>query len=374
MKRYIEQKRAYLRKCSPDDEHLLIIPGEKSERVQDAPCCTYTIRSPLVSRTSRYRALLDLAAIEQILEEERPDIIESGDPYQVAWKAIFSGRALGIPVVGFYHSHFPEAYLRSAAKYFGKITSQITEEASMRYVRALYNRFEKTLIPSPALAALLKSWGLENTETIDLGVDTEVFRPEPGTTPAFRQTHSLPENRILLLYVGRLASEKNVRTLFASFRNLSCSHPAKYHLLCVGDGPLRSALQKLEEETGAATWMPYCGNAEDLASLYRSADLFVHPSVNETFGLVTLESQACGTPVVGIRGSYMDRIIFSDQAHWASENRPDSLAEAIRQMSSQDLRVIGLAVAESVRSRYSWTNVFDRLFGIYRGVCSRYTH
>ncbi len=69
----------------------------------------------------------------------------------------------------------------------------------------------------------------------------------------------------------------------------------------------------------------------------------MHPGVQETFGLVTLESQACGTPVVGIRGSYMDRIVFSDLGSWAAENRPESLAEAIERMSRQDLRAIGAA-------------------------------
>ena len=58
------------------------------------------------------------------------------------------------------------------------------------------------------------------------------------------------------------------------------------------------------------TWMRYCTDSFDLARYYRAADLFVHPGTQETFGLVALESQACGTPVVGIRGSYMDRIIL----------------------------------------------------------------
>ncbi len=56
--------------------------------------------------------------VEEVLEREQPDIIESGDPYQLAWKAVASGRGLDIPVVGFYHSHFPEAYIRSVGQIF----------------------------------------------------------------------------------------------------------------------------------------------------------------------------------------------------------------------------------------------------------------
>ena len=96
--------------------------------------------------------------MEEVLEREKPDIIESGDPYQLAWKAIASGQGLDIPVVGFYHSHFPEAYIRSVAKYFGQMAISIAEDIS-RYVRTLYNRLERTFVPSPTLAALLKDWG-----------------------------------------------------------------------------------------------------------------------------------------------------------------------------------------------------------------------
>ncbi len=109
VKRYIEQKVAYLRDACPDDEHILIVPGAKTEKSGDARSRVYTIESPLVSKTSRYRALLKLHLVEEVLEREKPDLIESGDPYQVAWKAIASGRAhtcLGKVVVvkGYYRN------------------------------------------------------------------------------------------------------------------------------------------------------------------------------------------------------------------------------------------------------------------------------
>jgi alpha-1,6-mannosyltransferase len=371
VKRYVEQKVAYLRTHAPDCEHILVIPGPHTACTGDASARIYTIASPLVSRTSRYRALLNLHAVEEILEQEKPSIIESGDPYQVAWKAIASGRALSIPVVAFYHSHFSEAYIRSVAKFFGRLAVHIAEDICRRYTRALYNRFERTMVPSPALAQLLEEWGLDRVENIDLGVDIDVFHPAPPD-PAFRIRHGIPADRTLLLYVGRLASEKNVRTLFDAFQMLSKDHPARFHLLAVGDGGRRTDLLRLLHSTGAVTWLPYCGDPRELAAIYRAADLFVHPGVCETFGLVALESQASGTPVVGIRGSYMDRIIFNDRLHWARTNTSAALADAILSMSSRDLAGDGFAASRAVRSRYSWINVFDRLFSIYRGVIAEY--
>lgn len=370
VKRYVEQKVAYLRAHSPEDEHVLIIPGERTTRRGDERARIYEIESPLVSRTSRYRALIGLNQVEEIFHLEKPDIIESGDPYQVAWKAVASGRALGIPAVGFYHSHFPEAYLRSVTKYFGRIAVEIAEDVAERYVRTLYNRFERTLVPSPALAELLREWGVNNVVNTDLGVDIEVFQPEGRR--AVRSEIGVPEGRVLLLYVGRLAPEKNVRTLFGAFERLTREVPGRFELLVVGDGTGRREVSRLRERTGAVHWMPYCGDAAELARIYRAADLFVHPGIMETFGLVTLEAQACGTPVVGIGGSYMDRIVFNSRVHWAQENTPESLTAAIRAVAATDLRREGLEASEIVRARFSWQTVFDRLFSIYREVIDSY--
>jgi alpha-1,6-mannosyltransferase len=370
VKRYISEKVAWMRCARPDDSHVLIIPGEKTACREDGLARVYTIRAPLVSRTARYRALLNLTAIEEILEKERPDVIESGDPYQVAWKALASGDALGIPVVAFYHSHFPEAYLRTIDKFFGHIAVDITRDVARRYVRELYNRFAATIVPSPALARLLSDWGVRNTRLGELGVDTKLFHahPAPDERRQVREALEINDNRILLLYVGRLAPEKNVTTLFDAFAQLDAD---RFALVVIGDGPERRHLARLRERNANVHWLPYQGDGQQLARLYRAADLFVHPGVQETFGLVALEAQASGTPVVGIRGSYMDRIIFTDQNHWAAENSPAALADAIRAMAGRDLAAEGQAAAARVHQFYGWDRVFERLFGIYAEVARR---
>jgi alpha-1,6-mannosyltransferase len=370
VKRYISEKIAWMRRARPDDRHVLIIPGEQNACRDDGLARTYTIRSPLVSRTARYRALLNLTAVEEILEKERPDVIESGDPYQVAWKALASGDALGIPVVAFYHSHFPEAYLRTIDKFFGHIAVDITRDIARRYVRELYNRFAATIVPSPALARLLQDWGVRNTRLGELGVDTALFhaKADPDETRKVRAALDIADDQILLLYVGRLAPEKNVTTLFDAFAQLDA---ARFALVVVGDGSERRHLARLRERNENVHWLPYQGDGRQLARLYRAADLFVHPGVQETFGLVALESQASGTPVVGIRGSYMDRIIFTDQEHWAAENSPHALAEAIRVMAKRDLATEGRAAAARVHQFYGWDRVFERLFGVYAEVARR---
>ena len=363
VKRYVHEKANYIREHT-NDEHLLIVPGEKTERTGDNQARTYTIRSPLISRMARYRALLDLRAVGEILERERPDIIESSDPYQVGWKAIAFGKSAKVPVVAFYHSHFPEAYLHGASKLLGRRAGKSLMSAARRYVRKMYNRFEATFVPSEPLKQILEEWGVRNTRLVPLGVNTDDFKP--GAAEAVRT------QRKLLLYVGRLAPEKNTNTLFDAFRIVATRRPGEFELMVIGDGPQRAQLRRLDAETQGVKWIPYCTDPSELAGYYRAADLFVHPGTQETFGLVALESQACGTPVVGIRGSRLDGIILHDQKGWAAENSADALAAAIEEFSARELSELGMSASEKAMKNYGWPAVFDRLFCIYGEVCAQY--
>ena len=368
----MHEKIAYISGYSREDTHVLIIPGPKTEVTTNGRSRVYSIRSPLVSRSSRYRALLNLRAMEQILEHERPDLIESSDPYQIGWKAIAAGRALKVPVVGFYHSHFPEAYLRGGAKFLGKRGTQRAMKLTRTYVHKLYNRFQATLVPSEKLADLLSDWGVRNVRPVRLGVNTGVFKPVPDDGAMTRHALGVGCGQTLLLYAGRLANEKNIQTLFRGFELLRQRHQNKFHLLVIGDGPQRNKVQKLQRRIGSVSWISYCADSLDLARYYRAADLFVHPGVQETFGLVALESQACGTPVVGIRGSYMDRIICHDQKAWAHEDSPEALADAIEEFNAKKLSALGKIAAGATARLYSWPRVFEELFCIYREVRANY--
>jgi alpha-1,6-mannosyltransferase len=374
VKRYVHEKAAYIEKHRPQDEHLLVVPGAKTEFISNGQRSRiFSIHSPLISRTSRYRALLNLRAVGEILEQERPDIIESSDPYQVAWRAISVARALDIPAVAFYHSHFPEAYLRTAAKYFGKRVTRGVMNFSARYVRDLYNRFQATFVPSENLAEVLRDWAVRNVHVVPLGVNTDVFNHALNDGPGTRISLGVAGDQKLLLYVGRLAKEKNTATMFDAFELLERRRPGDFHLLVIGNGPGRSRLLQSQARTdGAVTWIRYCDDSADLARYYRAADLFVHPGVQETFGLVALESQACGTPVVGVRGSHMDRIIFHEQDAWAQENTAKALADAIERSSAKRLATLGTTAARAAGAAYGWPRVFDQLFCIYRQTCAQY--
>jgi alpha-1,6-mannosyltransferase len=372
VKRYLHEKIDYIENHRPRDQHVLIVPGPKTRVDVRGRSRSYSIRSPLISRIGRYRALVNLRAVGEILRRERPDIIESGDPYQLGWYAVRAGRALNVPVVGFYHSHFPEAHLRASAKLLGKRAAGGVMKLSRSYVRKLYNRFAATLVASDRLARLLREWGVRNVHVLKLGVNIDIFHPNDSDREPIRRSLRVESGRKLLLYVGRLAKEKNTIRLFKSFVILNERQPNAFHFLVIGEGPHRKQLQKLQAQHPNVSWIQYCADPRELARYYRAADLFVHPGVQETFGLVAVESQACGTPVVGIRGSAMDDLIFHEAADWATENSAEALSDAIERVSKTDLRKLGADAARAAERSHACPQVFDRLFCIYRELCANY--
>ena len=276
MRRYVAEKVRALR--ARGGRHVLIIPGERDEVTGDDDARIYHIASPSVSSVTQYRVLLRVGEIGRILAAERPDIVENGDPYQVGFSVARYADAAGIPCVAFYHSHFAESEVRPLERWLGRTATELLVSLAARYSRTLYRRYARTLVASPLLRGVLEEWGVENTALVDLGVDPARFRPG-ARDDARRALGISPETRVLLS-VGRLAAEKNTRLLCDAFRLLG----EGYHLLITGEGLQRDAVARLQRETNSMTWLPFLDSHDELLRLFHSADLFVHPGVQETFG------------------------------------------------------------------------------------------
>lgn len=369
VRRYITEKRNYILRHT-GHEHVLIIPGDKTETIREGRLTTCKVASPRINSSSRYRILFNLKQAQRMVLDERPDIIESGDPYHLGWRMIRTGEEMNIPVVGFYHSHFPEAYLRTIFKYCGPWIRDVGMAYAQDYIRRLYNSFDNTLVPSVFLSDVLRDWGVERTEVVHLGVDTEIFYPDDANRKP-RAEMGISGDAFFMLYVGRLAGEKNTKTLVEAFKLLANDESAKFEFLIIGDGALRPLVLEAQKVAPQIKWLSYCANGAELAGYYRAADVFVHPGVCETFGLVTMESQACGCPVVGIRGSYMDANIFAGLELWAEKNTPASLAAAIKRYVGADRAALGQQAAERVRRDYGWDKVYGKIFNIYQAEIDR---
>ncbi len=215
--------------------------------------------------------------------QNRPDLIHIVTEGPLGYSALRTARRLEIPVSTSFHTHF-QNYSRHY--HLGWLATPI-----MAYLRHFHNQGVQTLVPTPELAAQLQASGFLRTQVLARGVDTRLFSPE-RRDPALRAQWDAAPNTPVALHVGRLAAEKNLELLIAAFQAIQRTQPAA-RLALVGDGPLMPRLRARHPE------FIYCGmrQGEDLATHYASADLFLFPSLTETFGNVTLEALASGLAV-----------------------------------------------------------------------------
>jgi len=142
------------------------------------------------------------------------------------------------------------------------------------------------------------------------GVDTQLFHPHQRSL-ALRQSWQADEKTTVLLSVGRLAAEKNLDLIVTTYQSLQKSGRT-VKLVFAGDGPYRTTLQA---HCPDAFFMGMCSHTQ-LAALYASADLFLFPSLTETFGNVTLEALASGTPVLAYDCAAASELVKDTHNGW----------------------------------------------------------
>ncbi|PTT78900.1 glycosyltransferase family 1 protein, partial [Pelomonas sp. HMWF004] len=239
-----------------------------------------------------YKLVLGRARAQRQMAGVAPDLIESADPYVLAWASLQAARVMQIPAVAFCHSNLPElaARLIGGPSGRGSRLGRSAERWARRYLVHLYRNFDLVLAPSAGLAARLQAWGVPRVALQPLGVDCGVFNPQAqcgAWRAALCGAHGLPASTRLLIYTGRFAAEKNLPLLADAVRLLGPGHV----LVAVGNGPV--------PPTGAQVLaLPPEHDSARLARMVASCDAYVHAGNQETFGLGVLEAMACGTPVV----------------------------------------------------------------------------
>ncbi len=218
---------------------------------------------------------------------KRPDVVHIATEGPMGWSALQAARQLKLPVVSEFRTNF-HAY----AQHYG---IGWLRRPLLAYLRKFHNRCHSTMVPNAALAGELMAQGFRHVSVIARGVDTQLFRPS-RRSEALRESWGAAPGDPVLIHVGRLAAEKNLQLLADLWPAIRQRHP-RARLVLVGDGPARG---ELEQQLPAAANVVFAGmrHGEDLAACYASGDLFVFPSVTETYGNVTPEALASGLPVM----------------------------------------------------------------------------
>lgn len=301
----------------------------------------------------------------RVADEFRPDVIHAVQPILLAQTGVWVAREFGVPLVASYHTNLP-AYL---ARYPGWAWSApIIQWATTR----MHAHAEFNVVTSHAMRREIESWGIMRVRVVPRGIDTVQFHPSKvsaqmrerlgGGSPAANDA------RTVLLFVGRLAAEKDLESLVPLMKRRD-----DVALALVGDGPDRAEL----ERAFAGTNTRFLGvmRGEELAAAYASADAFIFPSVTETLGLVIGEAMASGLPVIAARSGPIEEqirdgktgLLYSRASAAQEEAELDrAIATVTDAALAAPLRDAALAEAQT----YSWSHASAEFLRVYEDAAA----
>jgi glycosyltransferase involved in cell wall biosynthesis len=253
------------------------------------------------------------------------DIIHSHTPFSLGLLALWASKKYDIPHVHTYHTLYTE-YLHYLPRPLRPSRAMVK-----RLSRAFCNACDLVIAPSLQMKRELESYGVTRpVHALPFGVDEEEFSHEIEWN--VRDEFNLPTED-LLLYVGRLAKEKNLPFLLRAFSRLLSRRPTA-RLFVAGEGPQRKLLQGYAVELGIAPYVIFLGllDRRRLVDLYKQSSLFVFASKTETQGVVLVEAMMAGTPVVAIGAMGVLDIVRHGETGLLVEENEDDFARACCQL------------------------------------------
>lgn len=331
-----------------------------------APDCSVTsvgpsevIPLPSVSMpgAAETRMALPNPMIARRLNEFQPDLIHLCSPALMSVNGMAVGRALNIPVLANYQTDLPG--------YAIQYGYSLLSEPLRSWLRYLHNGCHVNLVPSQAILSDLKANGFRRLHIWERGVNIERFNPK-HRSQTMRESllAGRDPNALLVIYVGRLATEKCVDLLrdIADLEGIA--------LTIIGDGQLKEDLEAQFAGTGTVFTGYLYG--DDLATAFASADVFVFPGANETFGQVVQEALASGLPgIVTERGGVHERV-EQGQTGWVVDHNQAAFAEAVRRLRDDRTLLKQMsAQARCYAEARPWSAIMAQLEQYYASALER---
>ncbi len=214
----------------------------------------------------------------------RPDIVHIATEGPLGWSALSAARKLNIPVSTDFHTNF-----HSYSQHYGV---GLLKKPIAAYLRHFHNKAACTLVPTASLQQQLEYEGYRNVYVVSRGVDAQLFHPAKRSAE-LRASWDADDNTPVVMLVSRIAPEKNLHVVVQAFEQMRKVNP-RARLVMVGDGPARAELEKQHPHV----IFPGMLTGEPLAQYYASGDIFLYPSLTETYGNVTVEAMASGLATV----------------------------------------------------------------------------
>lgn len=281
--------------------------------------------------------------------EKRPDLVHIVTEGPLGWSALEAAQKLGIPICSDFRTNF-DAY----SSHYGL---SWLKSPIQRYMRYFHNRTNFTMVPTQELKQQLQNVGFERLRVLARGIDTDLFDPSKRSSP-LRESWGVTGDEQVVIYVGRLASEKNLLVTVEAFKAMLSFKP-NLKMVWVGDGPQKNFLEK----TCPNSIFAGVQSGENLAQYYASGDIFLFSSLSETFGNVILEAMASGLVVLAFDYAAAGQVIQNGvNGILADCNNPTSFINQSAQLlnAHHELDVLRKYARETTLD-LSWKSVTAKL-------------
>jgi len=344
----------------------------KNGVLNDEGVTIYGIRSipVLIYRDFRISPIFISGVISRAIKEISPDIIHIQNHFLIGKVAVKVAKKRGIAVVGTNH-FMPENLVHYL--HLPKTAEKWLQKFMWRQCIKVFEQLDFVASPTKTAAALLKNAGLTREAVpISCGIDLEIFKPTNDGL-YLKRTFAIPDNKPVLLYVGRLDKEKRIDVILRALpRVLSVTD---VHLVLVGIGNEKQRLEQLTKKLGIQDAVTFTGfiSDKDLPNIYRVADLFVIAGIAELQSIVTMEAMASGLPVVAVNAMALPELVHDGvNGYLFSNGDSQMLAEKViavisdrarqAQMSEKSLEII---------KHHDINKVVDKYESIYNKIISR---
>lgn len=305
--------------------------------------------------------------------ELKLDVIHSNTEFSLFLAARAVSRRLGIPWVHTMHTYY-EDYL-----YYVPLIEPILKTQLPRLLRSIYKKIDCIIAPSVKISKYLEDCGIQPPITlvpngIDLSIFYEDTRQKAEEAVSFRSRFNLPQDSKIIVFVGRLAEEKNVETLLRNFAEIAKRVP-ECRLLIVGDGPDRRALQDFAYELGIAEktiFTGYLSWPREIKTVYDAATMFMSASHSEVHPITFIESMASGLPIVAAADISIANMIVEGENGWTSEDDKLLWQKAVPILQDDKLAEAMGKKAKELSRRYSVERFCESMIDAYSKVIKKH--
>jgi len=356
------------RKSLEDLGHEVFIFAPRHHGYTDENPRVYRFRSIRVIRKPKMYFAFPFLPINHFrkITDIKLDIVHSHTPFSMG----FLGKALAyyqkLPFIYTHHTHYPE-YVKVYAK-----EKFLIPYLAKTLIKKHSNISNAVLAPSHKIKRELRSYGVKKPiYVLPTGVNQSIFKKSPENRQILRRELGISSKTKVLLFVGRMAKEKNLEFLIKMFREI-LNGKSNVLMLMVGDGPHLKNLYRIAKNLNLMKNIRFMGliSRETMPTFYQVADIFVFPSLTDTQGLVILEAIACGLPVVALKDDVLQEMVIDNKNGFLIEKSSAAIfaGQVLKILDDASLYERFSENSLKISRNFSNKNQAEKLLDIYKAA------